>query len=64
MKRYFTLKSGIQYYESVNKKINNEDAINITAATAHKGGDNPYRCPGDGDQGTNVLSVVYAPATL
>lgn len=45
-------------------KISNEEAINITAATAHKGGNNPHKCPGPGDQGTNVLSVVYLPAIL
>jgi hypothetical protein len=38
--------------------------LNITAATAHKGGDNPYKCPGPGDKGTNVISAVYLPAQL
>lgn len=36
----------------------------MTAATAHKGGADPYRCPQSGDNGTNVISVVYLPASL
>jgi hypothetical protein len=29
---------------------------------AHKGGNNPYKCPQMGsDNGTNVISVVYVP---
>lgn len=64
MQRYFTLKNGIVHYESIGKKINNEEALNITAATAHKGGDNPLKCPGPGDKGTNVISAVYLPAQL
>lgn len=64
MKRYMTLKDGIQFYEKVNKRISNEDAINITAATAHKGGNNPHKCPGAGDNGTNVISAVFLPASM
>jgi len=64
MQRYFTLKNGILHYETINKKITNTDAINITAATAHKGGDNPHKCPGPVDQGTNVISAVFLPAQL
>ncbi len=44
--------------------MSNEDALNVTAATAHKGGNDPYKCPGAGDNGTNVISVLYTPATL
>lgn len=62
IKRYMVLKSGIEYYEAQRVRITEQDAINITAATAHKGGNDPYKCPGDGDQGTNVLSIVYVPA--
>ena len=61
MLRYFVLKNGIQFYEDANKEMGEEDAVNVTAATAHKGGDNPYKCPGAGDRGTNVISVVYMP---
>lgn len=64
VKRYLTLKDGIEYYEKKNKKISNEEAINITASTAHKGGDNPHKCPGYGDNGTNVISAVFLPASL
>lgn len=44
--------------------MSNEDALNVTAATAHKGSNDPYKCPGAGDNGTNVISVLYTPATL
>lgn len=64
MRRYMVMKNGIVHYENIGKLISNEDAINITAATAHKGGNNPLKCPGPGDQGTNVLSVVFTPANL
>lgn len=61
-RRYMVMKDGIKYYEDSNMKIGDEEAINITAITAHKGGKNAYECPGDGDQGTNVISAVFAPA--
>lgn len=62
MQRYFVLKDSILEFEG--KKINDAEALYITAAVAHKGGDDPYKCPGGGDKGTNVISAVYLPATL
>ena len=38
-------------------------AVNVTAATAHKGGHNPLKCPGPGDNGTNVISAMFVPAS-
>lgn len=58
------MKEAILHFESINKPITYEDALYITAATAHKGGDDPHKCPGPGDKGTNVLSVVFMPASL
>ena len=62
--RYFTLTSGLSYYEELGVRMSNEEALNVTAATAHKGGNDPHKCPGAGDNGTNVISVLYTPATL
>lgn len=62
MERYMTLKNSILLFE--NQKINDASALFITAATAHKGGNDPYKCPGAKDEGTNVISAVYLPATL
>lgn len=62
MKRYMVMKNGIQFYETINKRIDHYDAVNITAITAHKGGKNAYKCPGNNDKGTNVISAVFAPA--
>lgn len=61
MERYMTLKDSILKFE--NQRITDADALFITAATAHKGGNDPYKCPGGGDKGTNVISAVYLPAT-
>lgn len=45
--------------------MTNQQALNVTAATAHKGGSDPYKCPNTGsDNGTSVISVLYTPATL
>lgn len=57
------LKDGFNFYQEREIKISDIEAINITAATAHKGGSNPYQCPGPKyDNGTNVISVVFLPA--
>ena len=43
--------------------MNDLHAVNVTAATANKGGNNPHKCPGGGDTGTNVISAVFMPAS-
>ena len=64
IRRYMVLKDGIKYYEDAGVRISNENAVNITATTAHKGGSNPHQCPGPKDDGTNVISAVFFPADL
>lgn len=64
MLRYMVMKNSILFYADLSKRISNQQAINITAAVAHKGGNNPYKCPVSPDKGTNVISVVYVPAKL
>ena len=60
MVRYMIIKDGFNYYSERGQLIADHEAINITAAVAHKGGHNHYKCPKN-DDGTNVISAVFIP---
>lgn len=58
--RYIVLKDSLNFYPE--GTIGELQALNVTANTAHKGGNNLYKCPEAGkDNGTNIISVMFVP---
>jgi hypothetical protein len=62
MVRYRVLKDSFVAFSENSIEITEMEAVKIGAAAAHKGGPDPYHCPGGADQGTNVISVVFVPS--
>lgn len=59
MKRYKIMKDCFNNYENV--PIGWEEALNMTAILADKGGNTFYQCPKGKDTGINVISAMFVP---
>lgn len=63
MSRYAMLRDGFNWY-AANRRINEADALNMTAIPGNKCDSDLKICPANVTLGSNVISVMFVPSEL